>query len=343
MYHFCTYFDQHYLLRGLALYWSLEQHCPSFQLWVLCMDRSCYHILSQIQLTNIHLITLEELEAHDKELLKSKDNRSLIEYYFTCTASLSLFILDIHPEVERVTYLDADLFFFASPESVFKEIGNYSVAIIGHRFPSHLKYMEKYGIYNVGWLSFKRDEPALACLHGWREQCIAWCYDRVESGRFADQKYLDNWPDRIPSVCIVCHKGANVAPWNVANYKIRKDGGRIWVDEQPLIFFHFHGLKSLNNWLYNPDLVRYGIRGNRPLRTIYAQYFATLFKVNQELLPFFRQADLRNNIRYQSSESFTSQRVHSLRHIVRILRWRLLLCKEVLARNYLVVINGRLL
>jgi hypothetical protein len=344
MYYFCTYFDSHYLLRGLALYRSLQQHCPSFRLWVLCMDRGCYDTLFQLKLPNVHLIALEDFEAGDEKLLRAKGNRSLIEYYFTCTPSLLLFIFGAFPEVDRVTYLDADLFFFANPEPIFEEICDRSVAIIGHRFPPHLRHLEKFGIYNVGWLSFKRDEHGIACLHWWREQCIEWCYDRVEDGRFADQRYLDTWPDRFPSVVVLRHKGANLAPWNVSNYKIREERGHIWVDEQPVIFFHFHGLKKVNTWLYGHNLAVYGVRRSRTvLRSIYAPYFANLLNVSQELLPFFPQASPGSSIRYQTRESASPQQMRPLRRIARSLRWRLHLCREILARNYLVVINGRVL
>jgi len=307
------------------------------------MDRACYDTLFQLKLSNVHLIALEDFEAGDEKLLRAKENRSLIEYYFTCTPSLLLFIFGAFPEVDRVTYLDADLFFFANPEPIFKEICDRSVAIIGHRFPPHLRHLEEFGIYNVGWLSFKRDEHAIACLHWWREQCIEWCYDRVEDGRFADQRYLDTWPDRFPSVVVLRHKGANLAPWNVSNYKIRAEGGRIWVDEQPLIFFHFHGLKKINTWLYGHNLAVYGVRRSRMvLRSIYAPYFANLLNVSQEFLPFSPQASPGSSIRYQTRESSApSQQMRPLRRIARSLRWGLHLCREILIRNYLVVINGR--
>src|SRR5712691_2882118 len=221
MYHFCTYFDHRYLPRGLALYRSLKQHCRSFQLWVLCMDRECYDVLSQLDLPDIQLIALEDFEKDDQELLGAKQNRTLIEYYFTCTPSLPLFILNNCPEVGIITYLDADFFFFADPAPVFDEIADHSIAIIGHRFPAQLRHREQYGIYNVGWLSFRRDEQAFSCLVWWRERCIEWCYDRCEDGRFADQKYLDDWPTRFQGVVVLNHQGVNLAPWNLANYKIR--------------------------------------------------------------------------------------------------------------------------
>jgi hypothetical protein len=342
MYHFCTYFDSHYLLRGLALYRSLNQHCPSFQLWVLCMDSVCYETLFQLKLSNVHLIALEDFEAGDEELLSAKTNRTLIEYYFTCTPSLPLFILSRYPEIDRITYMDADLFFFNSPIALYDEIGAHSIAIIEHRFPPYLRKSEKHGIYNVGWLSFKRDEHALACLQWWRERCIEWCYDRVEDGRFADQKYLDIWPDRFPGVIVLRHKGANLAPWNVANYKIREDRGRVWVDEQPLIFFHFHGLKKVNAWLYNHNLALYGVKiSPSVLRSIYAPYIANLLKVSQELLSVFPQA-ADSSIRYRKTES-ASKKMPLLQRVARRLSGRLHIFREIMAKNYLIVVNGRVL
>jgi hypothetical protein len=344
MYYFCTYFDNRYLPMGMALYQSLKKQCPSFELWVLCMDRTCYDILFKLQLPNVHLIPLEDFEAGDEKLLTAKRNRTLIEYYFTCTPSLPLFILNHYPEVDQITYLDADLFFFNSPMPLFDEIGLYSIAIVEHRFPPHLRHLENTGIYNVGWLSFKRDEQGLACLQWWREQCIEWCYDRVEDARYADQKYLDTWPDRFSGVVILRHKGANLAPWNISNYTVREDRGHVWVDEQPLIFYHFHGLKKVNDWLYNHNLAVYRVKiSSSVVRSIYAPYIANVLKVCQEFLPFVKRASPGSNIRYRTMESTSFQQMSPLRRIRRSLSWYLFLCREILARNYLVVINGRVL
>jgi hypothetical protein len=290
MYYFCTFFDHRYLDRGLALYHSLQQHCLSFQLWILCMDTVSYHTLLQLQLPDVQLITLEDFERGDTELLQSKQDRTLAEYYFTCTPSWPLFILTHFPEIDLITYLDADLFFFADPMPIYEEIDDHSIAIIGHRFSTHLRYLETRGLYNVGWLSFKRDEYALTCLRWWRERCLEWCYDRPEAGRFADQKYLDDWPIRFKNVIVLRHKGANLAPWNLINYNIQlKDGSQIWVDEHPLIFFHFHGLKRIRHWLYNPNLASYKAYPTRLVRhNIYAPYISTLLEMTpagSSLLP----------------------------------------------------------
>ena len=283
MHYFCTFFNHNYLPRGLALYHSLRQHAPAFQLWILCMDTITYHTLLQLQLPGIRLIALEDFERGDTALLQAKKNRTVAEYYFTCTPSLPLFILNHCPEIDLITYLDADLFFFADPLPIYEEIGAHSVAIIGHRYPSQFRHKEAtFGLYNVGWVSFRRDEYALSCLRWWRERCLEWCYDRVEEGRFADQKYLDDWPTRFQNVIVLRHKGANLAPWNLVNYNLHlANGNHVWVDEQPLIFFHFHGFRRINNWLYNPGLASYKAHPTRLVRhSIFAPYIGTLQEMN---------------------------------------------------------------
>jgi len=250
------------------------------------MDHASFEILEKLALPMVNPISLEKFEQDDKLLLTAKQNRSKIEYYFTCTPSLPLFILNNWPEVGLITYLDADLFFFASPLPLFDEFGKKSIAIIGHRFPPHLQGRERYGIYNVGWLSFRRDDNGLDCLKWWRHQCIEWCYDREEDGRFADQKYLDDWPSRFKDVAILEHKGANLAPWNLCNYNLRSlNWNEVMVDEEPLIFFHFHGLKKIRDWLYNPSWGEYGINTSNVLRrTIYSPYLRSLSYANRQIL-----------------------------------------------------------
>lgn len=277
MRYFCTYFDHGYLQRGLALYASLRRHAVAFRLWVLCMDEISYQTLVRLALPGVELIALHDFERGDEELLRAKDTRSKVEYYFTCTPSLPLYIMAHWPEVDLITYLDADLYFFADPQPLFDALGTGSITIIAHRFAPQLRHLAENGVYNVGWLSFRRDANGLACLRWWRERCNEWCYDRIEPERFADQKYLDDWPQRFTGVVVLTHKGANLAPWNVANYQLTTRGGQIWVDEDPLIFFHFHAFRQPQQWVYDHRLDVYKVQPSMLLlRQIYVPYIQML-------------------------------------------------------------------
>jgi hypothetical protein len=282
--YFCTYFDHRYLSMGIALYYSLKKHCPDFRLWILCLSPECYNTLNQKSLDNVYLLRLENIEKGDEELLKAKQNRSLLEYYFTLTPSLLLYLLKLN-EVELITYLDADLYFFSNPEGIFEEIGTNSIAIIPHRSPPRLKHKEMlYGTYNVGWLSFRRDKNGMDCLQWYRERCNEWCFTRVEEDKFADQKYLDKFEQLFENVYVIQHKGANLAVWNIENYRITTKNDEIYVDEQPLVFFHFHRLKRVSPFLWDSGFADYGTKFSRIVRkNIYLPYIKTLKQIEYEL------------------------------------------------------------
>lgn len=274
---FCTYFDSNYLPRALALYASLKRHCPNFRLWALCMDKGCYETLAALALPEVVLIRLEDLERDDPALCGAKQNRSRVEYYFTCTPSLPLFVFANWLDVDLITYLDADLFFFADPAPLFDELGVGSVLLVPHRFPTALCNREQYGVYNVGYLSFRRDQYGLECLGWWRERCLEWCFDRVEPGRFADQKYLDSWPQRFAGVVVAQHPGANLAPWNVNGHALASSGTGVCVDGWPLLFYHFHGLRQIYGAVYDPGLAEYDVQLTEPIRSaIYLPYIREL-------------------------------------------------------------------
>ena len=340
MYYFCTYFDRNYLPRGLALYRSLREHCPEFKLWVLCMDDETHEALTQLDLPEVEPIALQDFEKDDEPLLRAKQNRSRVEYYFTCTPSLPLYVFNHWPEVDLITYLDADLFFFASPAPLFEEFGTGSIAIIGHRFPPHLHHLERVGIYNVGWLSFRRDDSAFACLHWWRERCIEWCYNREEDGRFADQKYLDAWSSRFQNVVVLEHKGANLALWNLANYHLRSlNGNAVMVDAQPLIFFHFHGLKKIRQWLYNPGWIEYVINPSMVLRRrIYAPYLQTLFGVSRHLLATLNTNRLSDDVRGGMKQQ--GRQLSQVQRVVRRIQILLSVGRDILMGKYIFFVDG---
>jgi hypothetical protein len=240
---FCTLFDSNYAFKAIAMHRSLLEHCPDFELTAFCFDDEAKRLIDRLGLPRLSAVGLSELEAYDAELLSVKADRTPVEYCWTATPALPLYVLGNRPEVQEVTYLDADLLFFSDPESLFEEMGNSSVLITPHRFADEYKQHEVNGIYNVQFLVFRRDERGLKALNWWHDRCIEWCYYRLEDGKLGDQKYLDDWPERFDGVHVLDHKGGGLAPWNITSYEVRRDGGRVMVDDDPLVFFHYHRVR----------------------------------------------------------------------------------------------------
>ena len=166
--HFCTYFDHNYLPRGMVMLESLHEHCPEAHVHVLCLSDACHDALSVLAYPFVSLFRLAELEAADPELAATRPTRSLIEYYFTITPCLPWHLLT-RRGLDEITYLDADMMFFSSPEPIFEERRDASVIITPHRFSENLSHKVVYGLYNVSWLTFRNTREGVDCLRWYRD------------------------------------------------------------------------------------------------------------------------------------------------------------------------------
>jgi hypothetical protein len=286
--HFCTYFDQGFLPQGLALWRSLVRHDSAAVLWVLALDGFTADVLRRLNEPGLRIVPLVELESGDLALASAKSNRSRIEYYFTLSPCWPLWLLRAKTGIDRLTYVDADMLFFSPPEGLFKELGDGSVLLCGHDFAPFLKHYEKHGRYNVGVLTWRRDANGLACLEWWRERCLEWCYDRLEKDRYADQKYLEQWPQRFAGVVICKHPGINLAPWNWMNYQYDLEPGgssSVLVDGRPLVLFHFARFRPIfgDRW-WQSGQVDYAVMPSRLRQPIYGAYWQALIQAGVEIL-----------------------------------------------------------
>lgn len=261
------------------MYRSLLRYTDEFHLWIICFDDLAYELLGKLYLEKVTLVSISQFE--DEELLLIKPQRTRQEYCWTCTPSTALYVLNTEPHVDAITYLDADLMFFSSPEPIFAEAGNASILLTEHRYLPEYKQSVIYGIYNVQFLMFRRTSEGLEAVKWWRDRCIEWCFARLEDNKFGDQKYLDDWPERFSGVHILRHLGAGVAPWNSAQYSFNKIQEQMYVENDPLIFYHFHRLRIYNfNIGYTCDV--YPI--NTQVRNwIYGLYFDEMGKAYKEI------------------------------------------------------------
>lgn len=293
MNHFVTLFDSNYLLRGLVLYRSLVHHAKSFHLWIICFDDLAYTILKTLQLPYITLIALEDFE--DEDLLKIKPTRTRQEYCWTCTPATVYYVFNHYSEVEKITYIDADLMFFDSPDLIFQENLSASIFLTEHRYLPTYNKAESNGIYNVQFMMFKRDKNGIQAIQWWRDRCLEWCYARSEDNKFGDQKYLDDWKERFSGVHIVQNLGAGLAPWNASQYQLQWKNQQVFVHDNPLIFYHYHAFYKHPWNLYY--LTAYPLNSSM-IKLIYKPYIqamiqeekyirSTIPNFNKGISPFF--------------------------------------------------------
>jgi len=326
MHYYCTLFDINYLPNFLALYHSLASNSnKGLKIYAFCMDDKSFDYLSVYQEDNqneIICVRLSELKAHFPQLDEISKARSVVEFYFTCSPFICTYVFNMEKTCPDVTYLDADLRFFDSPELIFNEIGKASIAIIEHKFFGWGKRYLKYGRFNVGWVTFKNDSNGMACLASWLNDCAEWCYDYYDEvgQRFGDQKYLDKWERDFSQVKIIRQNGANLAPWNVGQYKITRDQkGQISINKDPLVFYHYASFKKVDDF-YTTSVSRYMTRPSVILKKyIYKKYLDEVSVFSDHINSYIQsdKADImkknrtevnQTNFRKRVTQAFTSFR-----------------------------------
>jgi hypothetical protein len=239
------------------MYNSLVATGIDFHLYVFAFDTKCADILTKLGRARMTVISLQEFE--NERLLAVKPSRSRAEYCWTCTPATVLHIFDQY-DVNNCTYIDADLFFYSSPQVLFDEMTDSSVLITEHRYTPKYDRTAIAGKYCVQFMTFKKDERGLKVLNWWMDACLEWCYDRYEDGKFGDQKYLDSWTTQFEGVHVLQHLGGGMAPWNIQQYTyLQQDKGELLFQELSsktkfaAVFYHYHYVR-----FYKNDLVDLG-------------------------------------------------------------------------------------
>ncbi|HEY8804079.1 MAG TPA: glycosyl transferase, partial [Clostridium sp.] len=273
---FCTIVSKGYLIKVLAFYYSLERHSRNFHLWICCIDDEVYSALSKINLKNASLIHLDTVE--DKQLLAIKNTRKTNEYCWTLKAAVSRYVL-MNCSVDSIIYCDSDMFFFSDPQVVFDEWGEASVFLCPQRDLEWVHNM--YGKFQAGFIGFKKDQQGLNCLNWWNKKCIEWCYGEPDSemGRWGDQKYLDEIPEKFSNVKISENLGVDAAPWNTIynnNFNITSRDNEVFIEGDKLIAYHFACLSIFNEndydlWTFNYLSISSAIKSN-----VYIPYIESL-------------------------------------------------------------------
>ncbi len=288
--HLCTLFDQNYLAKGIALQRSCARWLPDFHLWVFALDDAAWDWFARAAPKNVTVIARNEFE--DAALLVVKPTRTNTEYIWTMTPYPMLYLLEKRG-LDAVTYMDADCYLFGDLAPFYAELKDADIGIVPHRFTPRVAKHIANGVYNVSGVYFRKGDIALKCLREWRDQCLMWCYQRCEDGKFGDQAYLNEWPAKY-GARVVQNVGVNLAPWNQEQYEYTFDK-RLYIIQRggnvvngvtnveqitPVIFYHFH------EFFYNPNGVVK--RCNYPVHPtvaeyIYQPYEAEMAQIRREL------------------------------------------------------------
>jgi hypothetical protein len=239
---FCSIFDGSFAGRWLVMHRSLIRRVPDARMIAFCLDRAARDIVDRLGLPGVTAMSLSELEAHDRELAALARTRSPAEYRFTVKPCAYTYLLE-RDVAAAVIHVDADMMFFSEPAPLVRELAAGSVVLVPSWHPLSLPHLDEvYGAYQAGLVGFRNDERGRAATARWREQCLDWCGATPEPGRWANKRYLNDWPRTLEGVRVAEDAGLGVAAWNVAEHQLSEQAGQVLVDGRPLVLFHYSGM-----------------------------------------------------------------------------------------------------
>jgi len=268
-----TVVTPNYLAHAQSLKKSFLQHNPGTEFFIGILGKK--HHCPEMNFENCYFVD------------SLSDNRisGMIGRYqpFEMNCALKPFfathILEHHSQIQRLIYLDSDMYVFGQ----FALLTEAAVTISPHR-TKNIGYLpepkdfsiislNRYGVYNAGYFELQRKAEAFAFLDWWKKLLEHTGYEKPDEHLFGDQLWLNLVPSFFDDIYINKNPGYNVAIWNLIERQVEDRNGTYYVNNQPLVLFHFskYNLNEPDRLVYYDE--PYLTFDNFPvLRGIYEKY-----------------------------------------------------------------------
>lgn len=251
---FCMVISKYRVIQGLALYYSLKKTKSKFRIFILCIDDETLEIMKAMIREDVLLISVELLEDDHLSLLRQ--SRLLEEYCWTLKPVFLEYVLNNYIDITRITYLDADLFFYSEPNKIFKGIDEYSALLSCHDFSrQYTPLNESCGLYNSGLISFSNNTEGRSCIKWWKDSCYNLCCKQFKNNQFGDQKYLEEMASKFSNIKFIKEIGVNTAPWNHSKYVISSIRDCVVINNEKLCCYHFSGFRLVNKLEFSLNFI----------------------------------------------------------------------------------------
>lgn len=166
-----------------------------------------------------------------------------------------LAILYLLQKYEKVICLDTDMKLFRPLEAAWKGLEKSDLSLTVHyHSPIPAGWCDEQfrllvrlsGIFNSGYIGATSSGSSF--LRWWWEQTKHNCITSLPHGIFAEQRWLDAAVGFVKRLHVMQYRSYNVGSWNFHERELHKKRGHYFVNEEPLVLFHFAGFKKENDF-----------------------------------------------------------------------------------------------
>jgi hypothetical protein len=201
-------------------------------------------------------------------------------------------------QLEKLVYLDPDIFVYAPLTPVFDALDSANAVLTPHittpvddgKRPNEQDHLYN-GTYNLGFFAVRGSDEAKNILSWWERRCLDNGFSEGRTGLFVDQKWMNLAPGLFGGVTILRHPGCNMAYWNLHERHLTPDtDGSYRVNgNAPLCFFHFSGIVVSDPAMLSKNTDRFTLAVRPDLQQLFAAYKAAVLangKSAGETIPY---------------------------------------------------------
>ena len=278
----CTIVSPNYLAYARTLAASyLAQH-PDHRFFVLIVA----NLADAASLTSQPFETVLLSEIGLPDLLAVAMKYDILELNTNVKPTFLRHLIARHT-LDRLVYLDPDIFCYAPLTPVFDALETHDAVLTPHitapivdrKLPGEQELLYN-GTYNLGFVAVRNTPNADALLAWWERRCLELGFSEGRTGLFVDQKWMNLAPGLFDRVAILRHPGCNMAYWNLHERTLTVAYCNISVvtpaagNPVPLCFFHFSGLVLADPTLLSRNTDRFTLAARPDLTAIFAGYRA---------------------------------------------------------------------
>lgn len=277
IYTVCT---SNYLYQALTLGDSIKKTNPDYELVICLTDKlPATEIEIPYQLITIGTINFDGLEEYSKKF-------TIIELACACKPIFAQHLLAKYPTLDKLIYMDTDIYLYGKLTAIEDNLDVHDIIITPH-ITREISLAERWnekqylnsGLYNAGFIAFKRCENTFNFLSWWRTHLNKYGYLDYCKGMGADQLCLNFVPIFYDNVLIDYNPAQNIAYWNLQERELSIKNGQYFVNEDiPLIFFHFSGYNPEKPKLISKHFKLPKNRSQKALKQIIKEYRTELIK-----------------------------------------------------------------
>ena len=206
-------------------------------------------------------------------------NTAVKPFYFT-------YFFRNYPQADHVIYFDPDIIVFQPLTNLLQALNDHPAALTPHintpiedrLTPNELHHLNT-GIYNLGFVAFKRNDEVLDFIKWWEEKLRYECLIDLCNGLFVDQNWMNFLPVFLKNVHIEQNPGYNAAYWNLHERQFSRGDNTHFVNESnPLVFFHYSGYDPAKPDVLSKYQDRFELSERKDLTELFELYRNNLLK-----------------------------------------------------------------